>query len=86
MDINIRALKANLSGLIRRVEGGETLTVRVHNRHVARIVPVASGGGLKELARLPGLVWRGGKPRGLAQGERLPRGAALADRVVKDRR
>jgi prevent-host-death family protein len=86
MDTNIRALKANLSGLIRRVEGGETLTVRVRNRRVARIVPVAGGDGLKELSRLPGLVWRGGKPRGLAQGERLPRGAALADRVVEDRR
>ncbi len=86
MDTNIRALKANLSGLIRRVEGGETLTVSVHNRRVARIVPVANGGSLKELARLPGLVWRGGKPRGFAQGERLPRGAALADRVLEDRR
>ena len=86
MDTNIRALKANLSGLIRRVESGETLTVSVRNRCVARIVPVASGGSLKELARLPGLVWRGGKPRGLAQGERLPRGAALADRVLEDRR
>ena len=86
MNTNIRALKANLSGLIRRVESGETLTVSVHNRCVARIVPVASGGSLKELARLPGLVWRGGKPRGLAQGERLPRGAALADRVIEDRR
>ena len=86
MDTNIRALKANLSGLIRRVEGGETVTVRVHNRRVARIVPVASGGSLKDLARLPGLVWRGGKPRGFAQGERLPRGEALADRVVEDRR
>lgn len=86
MDTNIRALKANLSGLIRRVEGGETLTVRVHNRRVARIVPIAAGDGLKGLARLPGLVWRGGKPRGLAHGERLPRGAALGDRAIEDRR
>lgn len=56
MDTNIRALKANLSGLIRRVEGGETLTVSVHNRRVARIVPIANGGSLKELARPPGLA------------------------------
>jgi prevent-host-death family protein len=86
MDTNIRALKANLSGFIRRVEAGETLTVHVRNRRVARIVPIAHQTGLKELARLPGLVWRGGKPRGLAQGERLPRGVALADRVAEDRR
>jgi prevent-host-death family protein len=86
MDANIRELKANLSGLIRRVEAGETVTVRVRNRRVARIVPVAGRDGLKELARLPGLAWRGGKPRGLAHGERLPRGVALADRVTEDRR
>jgi len=53
---------------------------------VARIVPIAARSGLKELARLPGLSWRGGKPRGLAQGDRLPRGVALADWVAKDRR
>lgn len=41
MDASIRQLKANLSGLIRRVAAGETVTVRVRNRRVARIVPIA---------------------------------------------
>lgn len=86
MDASIRQLKANLSSLIRRVEAGETVTVRVRSRRVARIVPIAERHGLKELARLPGVSWRGGKPKGIARGERLPRGVTLADRVIGDRR
>ena len=86
MDANIRQLKANLSTLIRKVEAGETVTVSVRNRRVARIVPIADRGGLKELARLPGLAWRGGKPLGLARGERLERGVELSDWVAEDRR
>ncbi len=86
MDANIRELKANLSSLIRKVEAGETVTVSVRNRRVARIVPIADKGGLKELARLAGLAWRGGKPRGLARGEQLPRGVELSDWVAEDRR
>ena len=86
MDANIRELKANLSTLIRKVEAGETVTVSVRNRRVARIVPISDRGGLKELARLPGLAWRGGKPLGLARGERLPRGVELSDWVAEDRR
>ena len=48
MDANIRELKAKLSDVIRKVQGGETVTVSVRNRPVARIVPIASRGGLKE--------------------------------------
>lgn len=86
MDASIRQLKANLSGLIRRVAAGETVTVRVRNRRVARIVPIAERHGLKDLARLPGISWRGGKPKGIARGERLPRGKTVADLVIEDRR
>jgi prevent-host-death family protein len=86
MDASIRQLKANLSGLIRRVEAGETVTVRVRSRRVARIVPIAERQGLKELARLPGVSWRGGKPKGIARGERLPRGRTVAALVIEDRR
>lgn len=86
MDANIRELKAKLSGVIRRVQAGETVTVRVRNRPVARIVPIARSAGLGELARAPGIAWKGGKPAGLRHGERLPRGVALADWVAEDRR
>ena len=86
MDASIRELKANLSGLIRKVQAGETVTVSVRSRPVARIVPLAAGGGLKALARIPGLAWKGGKPGGLARGERLPRGVELSAWVAEERR
>ena len=86
MDANIRELKATLSGVIRKVQAGETVTVRVRNHPVARIVPIATSRGLKELARTPGITWKGGKPAGLPLGERLPRGAALSDWVAEGRR
>ena len=86
MEASIRQLKANLSGLIRRVVAGETVTVRVRSRRVARIIPIAERHALKDLARLPGVSWRGGKPKGIARGERLPRGRTVADLVIEDRR
>lgn len=86
MDANIRELKANLSSLLRQVEAGETVTVSVRNRRVARIVPIAARGELKDLARTPGLAWKGGKPAGLVRGERLPDGVKVGDWVAEDRR
>ena len=86
MDASIRELKANLSGLIRKVQAGETVTVRVRSRPVARIVPLARGENLQALARIPGLTWRGGKPAGLVRAERLPRGVELSKWVAGDRR
>ncbi len=80
MDVSIGQLKANLGALIRRVAAGETLRVRVGNRRVARIVPIARRGALKALARTPGVVWQGGKPNGLARGERLPRNVTVVER------
>lgn len=86
MDASIRELKANLSGLIRRVLAGETITVSIHRRPVALIVPIAKSGGPDELARIPGIVWKGGKPKGLPSGQTLPRGVCLSDWVAEDRR
>jgi prevent-host-death family protein len=86
MEANIRELKANLSSLLRRVQAGDTVTVRVRSRRVARIVPIAKSGGPVELARTPGVVWSGGKPKGLPRGEALPRGVSLSDWIAEDRR
>jgi prevent-host-death family protein len=86
MEANIRELKARLSGVIRRVRAGETVTVSVRNRPVARIVPIGAGGGVKALMQTPGLSWKGGKPAGLPQGERMPRGVTLSSKVAEDRR
>lgn len=86
MNVNIRELKAKLSGLIRRVEAGETVTVIARKRTVARIVPIVRSSGLEELACTPGIIWKGGKPAGMPRGEILPRSVNLSDWVAEDRR
>lgn len=86
MDANIRDIKANLSRFIRRVQAGETVTVRVRRRAVARIVPVDQTVSLEALARTPGITWKGGKPAGLERGERLPADVSVSDWVAEDRR
>lgn len=86
METNIRALKADLSGVIRRVEAGETVTVRMRNRRVARIVPVGRDDDVTSLEGIRGLAWKGGKPSGLVRGERMPRGVELSKWVAGDRR
>ena len=86
MDTSIRELKANLSRLIRRVQSGATVTVRVRRRAVARIVPIDRTIDDEALARVPGIAWKGGKPAGLVRGERLPKTMSLSDWVTEDRR
>lgn len=86
METNIRALKANLSGVIRKVEAGETVTVSVRNRRVARIVPIGRDDDVKALAGVRGLIWKGGKPAGIARGEQMPSGVELSKWVAGDRR
>lgn len=86
MDANIRELKAKLSGLLRKVQAGEVVTVRIRNRPVARIVPITKGADLNELGRTPGITWKGGKPAGLPDAERVPRGVSLSDWVAEGRR
>ncbi|OGA14563.1 MAG: hypothetical protein A3D95_03140 [Betaproteobacteria bacterium RIFCSPHIGHO2_12_FULL_69_13] len=86
MDASVRDLKAHLSRYLRRVRGGASVTVRVRRQAVARLVPVRPTRKLAELARMPGVRWSGGKPKGLARAQRLPRGVSLADWVAEDRR
>lgn len=86
MDANVRELKAQLSSYLRKVEAGASVTVRVRNRAVARLVPVRMAGRVSGLARIPGIRWSGGKPRGLARAQRMPRGVSLAAWVAEERR
>ena len=86
MDASVRELKAHLSGYLRRVQGGEEVTVRLRRRAIARLVPARTAAPVADLARLPGISWSGGKPKGLARAQRLPRGVSLADWVAEDRR
>lgn len=86
MDANVRDLKARLSSYLRKVEAGASVTVRMRNRAVARLVPVQATGKLTDLCRMPGVRWSGGKPKGLARAETMPRGVSLAAWVAEDRR
>ena len=86
MDTSIRDLKANLSHYIRQVEAGETITVSIHNRPVAKIIPIKQKPSLKELANLPGILWNGGKPKGSRKPQRMPKGVSVAKWVIEDRR
>lgn len=86
MEASIRELKSHLSEYIRQVRAGETVTISVHNRPVAQIVPIKRETTLDELATQPGISWNGGKAVGLPRGESLPVGVSLADWVAEDRR
>ena len=86
MKASMRELKAHLSEYIRQVTAGETVTINIHNRPVAKIVPIQRQTTLDDLAAQPGISWNGGKVAGLARGEALPVGVSLADWVAEDRR
>lgn len=86
MDAKVRDLKAHLSSYLRRVENGASVTVRVRDRAVARLVPVKTTARLADLQGVPGLRWSGGKPKGLARAQRMRRGVSLAAWVSQDRR
>lgn len=86
METSIRQLKANLSAYIQKAAAGETVTVSVHDRPVARIVPFRVGTPLSKLTALAGARWNGRKPAGLPRGETLRKGISLAAWVNEDRR
>ncbi len=86
MQASMRELKAHLSEYIRQVAAGETVTINIHNRPVAQIVPIHRQTTLHDLTALPGVTWNGGKAVGLARAESLPVGVSLADWVAEDRR
>ena len=86
METNIRQLKANLSAFIKKAAAGEAVTVSVHHRPVARIVPFKIGAPRSRLKDLAGVRWNGGKPTGLPKGETLRKGVSLSAWVNEDRR
>ncbi len=69
--IGIRELRANLGGVVRRVQGGETVEVTEHGHPVARIVP------LRHRSRYDQMV---------AEGRIVPPEGSLADLLDRERR
>ena len=86
MQTSVRGLKAQLSRLLKRVEAGDTVTVRVHNRPVAEIVPIRKNRSAKQLATEPGIAWNGKKPSGVARPAALPKDVSVSAWVIEDRR
>ncbi len=86
--VGIRELRNHLSAVLRRVKGGEAITVTEWGRPVALLLPAAETGPedvLRELARLGRVSWDGGRPEGAAQPP-LVRGRAVSEAVQEGRR
>lgn len=87
MDVGIRELKTHLSDYVRLAEGGETITVTLHGRAVARLVGVPSPQMPETLARLVEQGTVRLKPVGpLPAPLDWPPGKALSDIVSEQRR
>lgn len=86
MDTNIRHLKAHLSEYLQRVEAGDTIIVKNHNREVARIVPATPDRFLERLCGTPGISWRGGKPGGMKAPKPISGRTQISDIVSEERR
>ena len=86
MQTSVRELKGQLSRLLKQVEAGATVTVRVHNRPVAQIVPIRKHRSVKQLATEPGIALNGKKPAGVARPEGLPKDVSVSTWVIEDRR
>ena len=86
MNASVRDLKAHLSEYIRKARTGLPVTIRIHNRPVARLTAITGPAGLADLAGLPGLRWSGGKPAGLGRAERHAGKGRLSRLIIEDRR
>jgi prevent-host-death family protein len=87
--VGMRQLKNRLARYLREVEAGNSLTVTVRNRPVAKVIPFAARGD-KEEESLSLLVERGllrpstRKPRPPKRALKV-RNVRIADAVLKDR-
>ena len=86
MDTTIRDLKAHLSEYIRRAAAGESVSVSIHRKTVARIVPARQEQDVASLREEPGIRWAGGKPAGMTDAEALPEAVRLSEWIAEDRR
>ena len=55
--VNVHEAKTHLSRLLERTAAGEQVVIAKAGRPVARLVPVATASGDRELGRDRGLVW-----------------------------
>lgn len=88
LSVAIRELKASLSRVLSRAQGGEVIEVTSHNKPIARIVgiPPQAEEGLRRLIAGGGLSWSGGKPRLKAPLKMVARGTPVSRMVLEDTR
>lgn len=83
--VGVRELKASLSGYLRRVREGESLTVTDHGEPVARIIPAGMPAGLERLMSQSWFKWSGRKPELVDPPLRLTPGPSASDMVIQMR-
>jgi prevent-host-death family protein len=84
LSVGVRELKANASGILRRVrDRGETVEVTHRGRVIARIVPVAAP---ERAASEDGAVWSDIDRLAAEIGARWPAGVTAVDAVREGRR
>ncbi|MDP2752530.1 MAG: type II toxin-antitoxin system prevent-host-death family antitoxin [Rhodocyclaceae bacterium] len=88
MPVAIRELKANLSRILSRAQGGEVIEITSHNRLIARIVgmPLRMDAGLQNLMTSGALSWQAGKPSFLPPFEMPAHGTPVSQITMEDRR
>ncbi len=61
--VGIRDLKENLSAYLRKVRGGQVITITDHGKEVGRILPIADDldGQIEHLLRAGVIKWNGKK-------------------------
>lgn len=83
--VGIKELKTHLSQYVARARAGEHIVVTEHGREVAELSPPSAARlAVISLASEGQLQWVAGKPAGLSGIK--PRGKALAQTVLEDRR
>lgn len=87
LTVGIRELKERLSGYIRQVEAGATVTITVHGKPVGRIVPLGQPleDRIREAIQAGWVAWSGHKLVPRAPTARPIGRKMVADLVVEDR-
>lgn len=83
--VGVRELKASLSGYLRRVREGESLTVTDHGEPIARLIPAGMPAGLERLMGQSWFKWSGRKPELVDPPLRLTPGPSASDMVIQMR-
>lgn len=87
LTVGVRELKEQLSGYIRQVEAGATVTITVHGKPVGRIVPLGQSveERIQEAIQAGWVAWSGRKLAPRAPIARTVGDKMVADLLLEDR-